>query len=237
MKYCVRNFTSARYDTSIQVLNMLSLSFYKLSLMDFSFTGIFYKILIDPVLDRFHDSILINILSSNKVIDVACGTGSMALAIAENAMHVTGIDLSEEMIRTANRTARKRGISNVNFIVCDASNLSMYKDCEFDIAVTSMAVHQFESETAIVILSEMRRIACKVIILDYNFPLSTGISGSLINLIEMLAGSEHYRNFRRYMKNKGIRFFTDHSGIEIRSEVVRGNSNFVVVEGGSGKRT
>jgi len=199
--------------------------------MNFSINGFVYQVLIDPILLRLYNTILDNIDPSQRVVDVACGTGSQAMAIARKAIHVTGIDLSEEMISTARRAAHKRGVINVQFELRDASNLSAYENNEFDIAITSMAVHQFESSLAITILSEMKRIASKVIIVDYNYPMPKGFSRLVVKSIERFAGGDHYRNFRKYMGKDGIHYFAEQAGVEITSEVIRGNGVFVVVVG------
>jgi SAM-dependent methyltransferase len=199
--------------------------------MNFSLSGFIYQIFIDPFLSRLHKSIIENIEPSHRVIDIACGTGSQAIAIAGKAKHVTGIDLSDKMIATANRSARRSRVSNVKFELNDASDLSKYKDHEFDIAVTSMAIHQFEAELAVKIITEMRRIASKVIIVDYNYPMHKGFSRSVVWGIERFAGGDHYRNFRIYIRNEGIHWFTDRLGLSIEAELVRGNGVFVVVVG------
>lgn len=197
--------------------------------MKFSFSGFFYQILIDPILARLHDSVLMNIESSSHVIDVACGTGSQAIAIARKARHVTALDLSEDMIGTATRSAQREGIENINFLLHDASDLSAYNTHEFDIAVTSMAIHQYEADLAVAILGEMKRIASKVIILDYNYPMPKGLSRSIAFGIERFAGGDHYRNFMTFNKKEGIRWFLDKSGLTVKSTLVRGNGVFQIV--------
>jgi hypothetical protein len=142
--------------------------------------------------------------------------------MAEKAMHVTGIDLSEDMIITAQRTAQRRGATNVSFELHDASDLSGYKDGEFDLAVTSMAIHQFEAELAIIILGEMKRISHRVIIADYNHYMPAGLSKRIAWGIERMAGGDHYRNFRIYMQNGGTPWFVKKAGMKIVSETVRG---------------
>jgi ubiquinone/menaquinone biosynthesis C-methylase UbiE len=196
--------------------------------MNFSFNGFIYQVLIDPILARLHNTILDNIDPSHRVIDVACGTGSLSLAIAGKAKSVTGIDLSEEMIGTASRSAKRRGITNVIFELRDASHLTEFKKDEFDVAVTTMAIHQFDAELAVKILSEMKRIASKVVIVDYNHPMPKGFSRSLAYGIERIAGGDHYRNFAVYMKKEGISYFTKRSGLLINSQHVRGNGVFLV---------
>lgn len=53
------------------------------------------------------------------VLDVGCGTGSLALLLAPHAKHVHGFDLSHEMIRIAR--AKAANTSNVTFHVGDWS--------------------------------------------------------------------------------------------------------------------
>lgn len=196
--------------------------------MGFSSRGFAYQLLIDPILSRLHVPILENIESQHRVLDIACGTGSLSCAIAEKAYSVTGIDISEEMIVTALRSARRKNLTNITFEVHDASSLSHYRDNEFDIAITSMAVHQFDAELAMKIVSEMKRIAPVVIIVDYNSPMPEGFARNIAVGIERIAGGEHYRNFRIYMNNGGIKYFSDHTGLKAKSDTVKGSGVFLI---------
>lgn len=196
--------------------------------MNYSFKGFFYQTFIDPLLKGNQDSVCKHIGSADRVIDIACGTGSLSLAIARNAAWVTGIDLSEEIISTAKRTAARRNVKNVTFEYRDASDLSCYSDGEFEVAVSSMAIHQFNSDLAIKILTEMKRISSKIIIADYAFPMKSGFSRRLAFGIERLAGGEHHRNFKVYMRNGGLPFFLKESGLRLKAFTNRGNGVFVI---------
>jgi len=169
-------------------------------------------------------------INASKVIDIACGTGTLAFAIGERGSLVTALDLDSEMIAFAQERALEKGINNVRFVLGDASDLSLYQDNEFDVSVTSMAIHQFEEGLAVSILSEMKRISGKVVIADYNCPLPAGLSGKVASGIERLAGGDHYRNFRNYMQRGGLKWFTGSAGFEIRSEMKKGNGVFLVME-------
>jgi ubiquinone/menaquinone biosynthesis C-methylase UbiE len=49
------------------------------------------------------------------ILDIGCGTGSLALRLAPAAAHVHGLDFSSEMVRIANGKAAAQGVSNVTF--------------------------------------------------------------------------------------------------------------------------
>lgn len=52
---------------------------------------------------------------TDVVLDIGCGTGSLALRLAPHAAHVHGLDLSTEMIRIARDKAEASGTANVTF--------------------------------------------------------------------------------------------------------------------------
>jgi ubiquinone/menaquinone biosynthesis C-methylase UbiE len=51
------------------------------------------------------------------ILDVGCGTGSLALRLASCAAHVHGLDLSSEMIRIARAKTSAQDVHNVTFHV------------------------------------------------------------------------------------------------------------------------
>lgn len=190
----------------------------------------FYNLLIEPLVAGLKHGVVSRTINATKVIDIACGTGTLAFAIAEKGPLVIALDLDSEMISFAKKRVLEKGVNNVRFLLRDASDLSLYEDNEFDVSVTSMAIHQFEEGLAVRILSEMKRISGKVVIADYNFPMPAGLSGKVAYGIERLAGGDHYRNFRNYMQRGGLKWFTGSAGLEIRSEMKKGNGVFLVVE-------
>ncbi len=69
-----------------------------------------------------------------KVLDIGCGTGNYAFVFAKRGYSVTGIDLSENMIRVAKEklARRRRASSNPRFFKMDMRNLTL--DEKFDAA-------------------------------------------------------------------------------------------------------
>ena len=197
--------------------------------MNLYLKGLVYKILIDPLLSGLRKSVIRQFSGTERVIDIACGPGSLALEIAEATSSVTGIDLESDLIFYARNRALKRKIKNIQFDVLDASDLSLFKDQEFDVAITSMAVHQFEESLAIQILCEMKRISRKVIIADYNYPMKTGLAWSFAFGIEKMAGGDHYRNFRNYMAKGGLKYFTEAAMLPVKSLTISGYGVFQTI--------
>ena len=55
----------------------------------------------------------------DRVLDIGCGAGRFASAIAQCVGHVTGIDLAPEALAAAERHARSLGLANVDFLPYD----------------------------------------------------------------------------------------------------------------------
>jgi ubiquinone/menaquinone biosynthesis C-methylase UbiE len=52
---------------------------------------------------------------TDVILDIGCGTGSLALILAPHAAEVHGLDFSSEMVRIAKSKAETQGVSNVRF--------------------------------------------------------------------------------------------------------------------------
>lgn len=196
-----------------------------------SLKGLMYQTFIDPLINGLRGRITEMIAPDDVVIDIACGTGALAMAVADHARDVTGIDLSEDMIITARDVAQKRRIINISFELKDATDLSCYHNNRFDVAIASLAIHQFDPQVAANVLSEMKRIANRVIIADYNYPMRSGPAAWLAWGIERAARGDHYRNFCKYNQGGGIGSLAEKMGLHIESTEVRGQGVFVIVKG------
>jgi len=73
-----------------------------------------------------------------KVLDVAGGTGSAAIAAARRWCKVTGTDFIPYMVEAARARAKAEGLA-VDFKVADAEDLP-FKDGEFDVVLSSIGV-------------------------------------------------------------------------------------------------
>jgi ubiquinone/menaquinone biosynthesis C-methylase UbiE len=116
---------------------------------------------------KVYASLLIDKISQDVkgdiVLDVAAGTGLVALKVAERASKVYGIDISEPMIEEAKKKAKEMGIKNVEFSVNDAYALPFDNDM-FDTVICNNALHNMKEPQKA--LSEIRRVlkqGCRLI--------------------------------------------------------------------------
>jgi len=196
--------------------------------MALSVKGLLYRIFIDPLIHGLRHRVAAMIAENERVIDVACGTGALSMRMAARAVKVTGIDLSEDMIVTARRLAGRKPELQVSFEMIDETDLSVFGENQFDTAVSTLAMHQFDPDTGLKVLGEMKRVATRLIIADYNCPMRPGPAKWLSVAIERAAAGDHYRNFRQYMARGGLEKLASDAGLQITSREARGEGVFMV---------
>jgi len=93
-----------------------------------------------------------------RVLDVACGTGLVALAAADTvgaSGRVVGVDLSGRMVEVARERARARGLPGARFARMDAERLVL-GDASFDVVTCALGL-MYVSDPARA-LAEMTRV-------------------------------------------------------------------------------
>ena len=81
------------------------------------------------------------------ILDVGCGTGSLALALSTCVSEVQAIDLSSEMIRIANQKAADENTRNVTFHVTTIANASFESET-FDAICAYSILHLVDDRGA-----------------------------------------------------------------------------------------
>lgn len=89
-----------------------------------------------------------------RVLDVACGTGNLAVIAAAHGCEVTGIDIASNLIAQA-RVRADREILNITFAEADAESLPFAND-SFDLTVSMFGV-MFTPQPALA-TEELRRV-------------------------------------------------------------------------------
>ncbi len=111
--------------------------------------------------------------SCAHILDVAIGTGDLAIEILQKqkSQHVTGIDLSREMMRIGAEKAANKGFSEqITFV--EGSALEMpFPDATFDAITCGFGIRNFSDLDKG--LREMRRVlkpSGKLVILEFSYP-------------------------------------------------------------------
>lgn len=90
-----------------------------------------------------------------EVLDVACGPGILACALAGGARKVAGLDITAAMIAQAQARQAAMQLGNVEWHIGNAAALP-FADNSFDRVVTRYSFHHMAAPAAI--LAEMRRV-------------------------------------------------------------------------------
>jgi ubiquinone/menaquinone biosynthesis C-methylase UbiE len=102
---------------------------------------------------------LVGLETGERVLDIGCGTGGLALAAKRrvgNGGGVRGIDPSEEMIEAARAKARRAGL-DVQFDVGVAQELPL-ADASVDRVVTTLVLHHLPRDALVGAFREIRRV-------------------------------------------------------------------------------
>src|SRR3989442_15209346 len=75
---------------------------------------------------------------NQKVLDVGCGTGVVAITARRAGALATGLDLTPELLAIAKENAAIAGVGDVVFKEGDAENLP-FRDAEFDVVLSQFA--------------------------------------------------------------------------------------------------
>lgn len=80
--------------------------------------------------------------ATDRVIDMAAGTGHLSRAMAPHVQHVTAFDLTQAMLDQGQQQAAAEGLTNITFQQGEGEQLP-FPDGTFDLAVARFAVHHF----------------------------------------------------------------------------------------------
>jgi SAM-dependent methyltransferase len=104
---------------------------------------------------------------NERAIDVGCGAGALALALAPLVREVVGVDRVPELLELA----RKRAPGNAQFVEGDATSLP-FDAASFDLAGTLRVLHHVRRpELVIAELARVARPGGRVLVIDQLAPI------------------------------------------------------------------
>ncbi len=170
--------------------------------------------------ERFID--LAGLAPGDAVLDVGCGTGTLAIAASRHVAPsgtVCGIDASPPMIARARRKATTAGV-DVDFRVAVAENLP-YPAGRFDVVLSALMLHHLPRKTRQQCAGEIKRVlrvGGRVVAVDFGRGSGRGLMA-------------HFHR-HGYVDVKDIVSLLEEAGLTVRATgpVGMNNLNFALAE-------
>lgn len=131
---------------------------------------------------------------TDRALDVCCGPGLVACALAPSVEHVTGVDITPLMIEQAGRLQSRLGLNNMDWRVADVSALP-FADESFSIVLSRYAFHHLLDPARV--LREMVRVSRsggRVLVADVY--TTNDRQDEAFNRVERLRDPSHARALR-----------------------------------------
>jgi ubiquinone/menaquinone biosynthesis C-methylase UbiE len=163
-----------------------------------------------------------------KVLDIGCVTGAHLKLYQKAECDVFGIDLSEAMINVARKKLGEQAI----LIHGSATNIEFEND-QFDLILSSTVLHEMPQKVREDVLKEARRVLKKdgrILLIDFHIGPIRKLRGIyskiIISISEVLAGREHFRNYRHFIRNDAIPGLINPMGFEVVEQKIVSGGNF-----------
>jgi ubiquinone/menaquinone biosynthesis C-methylase UbiE len=148
-----------------------------------------------------------DVSKTGQVLEIATGTGIIAIHLSMHVQSITAIDIAPEMISIAKEKCARQSIHNIDFRIGDSCNLE-FPDNTFDTVIASNVLHLlFHPNRA---LQEMKRVLTsggRIIIPTYCH--GADVKSRVISMLMGLAGFKartrwSLESFRAFVKENGL---------------------------------
>lgn len=131
-----------------------------------------------------------------RVLDLGCGGGHVAYAVAPHVAEVVAYDLSPDMLRVVGAAARERGLANLRTAEGPAERLP-FPDASFDLVLSRYSAHHWRDFAAG--LREAARVLRPGGTAGFVDVVSAGgpASDTFLQAVELLRDTSHVRDRTR----------------------------------------
>lgn len=111
-------------------------------------------------LARVHRDIAAQLAAGDRVLDLGCGTGALALRLARQGCQVTGVDVSPAMLAQAARRVRDEGLADqVTLRELGVAELdTAFADASFDAVTATLLFSEISPDERDYALAQARRL-------------------------------------------------------------------------------
>src|SRR4051812_13506986 len=146
---------------------------------------------------------------NERAIDVGCGAGALALALAPLVREVVGVDRVPELLALA----RERAPENATFVEADATHLP-YGEGEFDLVGTLRTLHHVpRPELVAAELARVTKVDGRVLVIDQIAPVDP-LDALAVDRFERARDPGH----ARLLPESDLRHLFDSNGLVLLRE-------------------
>ncbi len=109
----------------------------------------------------------------DSILDIACGTGDMAICMAGNIKPniIIAADISEGMMDVGREKANQAGLSNIIKFQKENCEMLSFSDCSFDAVTSAFGVRNFENlDNALIEMNRVLKDSGRLVILELSYP-------------------------------------------------------------------
>lgn len=172
------------------------------------------------------------VFTDQEVLDLACGPGIVAEALAHDAGRVVAMDLTPAMVARARRRCAEAGLSNVYCPLSQGETLP-FADASFDAVVNRSAVHHFPDPAPILVeVARVLRPAGRLVVSDV-VSSEDAQESALHNALEVLRDLSHVR----MLPESELRAQLERAGLAVQASLTwtnhRGFSEWIRISNAS----
>ena len=170
-----------------------------------------YDKVVSKFFPKIYETILVNLIQdvsqSEKVLEVAAGTGILSIQMSGHVSHITAIDISAEMLNVAREKSARMQKNNIDFEIGDVCNLRFHNK-SFDTVVACNVLHLlYNPELA---MQEIRRVLSDSgTIIAPTFCHGANLRSKILSRILALLGQKtksrwSQKSFKEFVENNGF---------------------------------